>query len=76
MVEFEKPGWGKVVLVGLAFLAVILIIVCVDAVLTGMDKDEFCENITGMTKYPVCERNVHKMCHGESNATLFLDCGG
>lgn len=76
MTEYERPSWRKVALVGVAFLLVILIVISRDAILTDMDEEEFCENRTGMQKYPVCERNEHKSCHGKIDVTVFLDCGG
>lgn len=76
MAEYERPSWGKVALVGATFLLVILVVIGVDGVLTDLDEKEFCENRSGTVKYPMCERNEHKLCHGKSNATMFIDCGG
>lgn len=76
MVEYRRPEWRHVFLVGGVFLFCIGVIVIYDAVVTDMDKSEFCENRSGFVKYPVCERNAHKFCHKYSdlNLTILVDC--
>lgn len=75
MTRYEKPSWRSAVLVGALFLVLILVLIVVDDYRVDRDKDLFCENLTGTQMYPVCERNSFKMCHGKSDATIFLDCG-
>jgi len=74
MTRYEKPSWGKVILVGIAFILVIMAVLIHDGVRTYLDKKEFCEDKKDTVKYPICERNSWKPCHDVANLTIFVDC--
>ena len=74
MVVFERPSWGSVVLVGLAFLLVIVLVVGVGSYVRERDVRDFCVNRSGLVVYPVCERGVFGFCGEGSNLSVLVDC--